>query len=142
MAQSRRLATVLLVRTVMISFNTHCVGLVSVGAGSSEFGLGDGGDDVGDCTGVGVGVWGEVLGDAGGGVHVTGVLAEGVCFLILLLITTGTGVLSIFQALEYCCGFTFNGAVISLIRFSESPASQHQSPPSGQHVGDIFQYPQ
>ena len=71
MAQSRRPSTVLLVGIVLMSLNTHCVSLVSVGAGGSE--LGNDGDNVGDCTGFGGGSCEEVLGDATDGVHVTGV---------------------------------------------------------------------
>ena len=50
-----------------------------LGAGSYELGVAD---DVGNCTGVVGGVCGEVLGDAGGCVHVTGDLTEGVCFVV------------------------------------------------------------
>ena len=62
----------LLVGTVLISLNTHCVCLVSVDAGGSELSVGAGADDVGECTGFGGGVCREILGDAGGGAHVTG----------------------------------------------------------------------
>ena len=64
---------------VLISLNTYCVCLVFLGAGSSELGVAD---DVGNCTGVVGGVCGEVLGDAGGCVHVTGDLTEGVRFVV------------------------------------------------------------
>ena len=48
------------------------------------------GDDGGDSTGFGVGICGDVIGDAGGGVHVIGVLVEGVCLVFFFFLVTGT----------------------------------------------------
>ena len=72
----------------LTSLDTHCFGSVSDGAGSTELGMVDSNDDVGDSIDFGVGICRDVIGDDGGGVHVIGALAEGFCLVFFPV--TGT----------------------------------------------------
>ena len=76
------------VGTGLTSLDTHCFGSVSDGAGSTELGMVDSNDDVGDSIGFGVGICRDVIGDDSGGVHVIGALAEGFCLVFFPV--TGT----------------------------------------------------
>ena len=53
------------VGTGLTSLDTHCFGSVSDGAGSTELGMVDSNDDVGDSIGFGVGICRDVIGDDG-----------------------------------------------------------------------------